>query len=106
MTQSAASASVPEDPSGPGRGSGTTPTARHPVTAALRAILIAGAIICTLYVPIYASKTPKIGSWPFFYFYLVAYMPVAALAMWIVHLLTSRMHPDNGSAITTTEAGE
>lgn len=54
-------------------------------------VLIAGSIICALIVPIYARITPKVGDWPFFYFYLLAYMPVVALAQWIAMLLQRRL---------------
>ena len=49
------------------------------------------AILCTLIVPIYAHITPKIGDFPFFYFYLLAYMPLAAIALWVATLLQRRL---------------
>ncbi|HWG02729.1 MAG TPA: hypothetical protein VG164_12905 [Trebonia sp.] len=70
-------------------------------------VLIAGSIICALVVPIYASITPKVGDWPFFYFYLLAYMPVVALAQWIVMVLQRRLKAparEAGSADAGTEA--
>ena len=30
------------------------------------------------------ATTPKVGDFPFFYFYLLAYMPVVAIVLWIV----------------------
>jgi hypothetical protein len=56
-------------------------------------VLIAAAILGTLIVPIYARITPKIGDWPFFYFYLIAYIPVAAVVLWIAYLLQRRLAP-------------
>ncbi len=56
-------------------------------------MLILAAICGTLFVPIYARITPKIGDWPFFYFYLIAYIPVAAIVIWIVTLLQRRLQP-------------
>ena len=44
--------------------------AAHPVTSAVIAILIIASIFFSLYVPLYASATPKVGDFPFFYFYL------------------------------------
>jgi hypothetical protein len=72
------------------------PVAAHPVTSAAIAILITAAIFCTLWVPIYARETPKVGDFPFFYFYLLAYMPVVAVALWIVTLLQKRLRPGDG----------
>jgi fucose permease len=63
------------------------------VTSAACGLLVAAAICGTLIVPIYARITPKIGDFPFFYFYLLAYMPVVALALWVVRLLQRRLLP-------------
>jgi hypothetical protein len=59
-------------------------------TSLLTAVLLTATIACTLIVPIYARITPRVGDFPFFYFYLLAYMPVAAIALWLVHVLQSR----------------
>jgi Protein of unknown function (DUF3311) len=67
------------------------PVAAHPVTSAAIFVLVAGSICCTLIVPIYAHVTPKIGDFPFFYFYLLAYMPVVAIALWLATLLQRRL---------------
>jgi hypothetical protein len=48
-------------------------------------------IACTLIVPIYARITPRVGDFPFFYFYLLAYMPVVAIALWVVNALQRRL---------------
>jgi uncharacterized protein DUF3311 len=68
-----------------------SPVAAHPITSAAIALLITASICGTLIVPIYARITPKIGDWPFFYFYLIAYIPVAAVILWIVNLLQRRL---------------
>jgi hypothetical protein len=65
--------------------------AAHPVRSAAIAILIAAAIFFVLYTPVYSSVTPKIGAWPFFYFYLLVYMPAVSLVMWIVTWLQRRL---------------
>lgn len=101
------------DPGTPGAGGNipVNPAARstiaaHPFTSAAIAILVAGSIICTLVVPIYASITPKIGDWPFFYVYLLAYMPLVAIAMWVTTLLQRRLRPDrHGSTGNLSSAG-
>ena len=70
--------------------------AAHPVTSAVIAILIIAAIFFSLYVPLYASATPKVGDFPFFYFYLVVYMPVVAIVLSIVIVLQKRLSPSAG----------
>jgi hypothetical protein len=72
----------------------TNPVRTHPWISATIALLISGCIVGTLYVPIYASATPKVGDFPFFYFYLLAYMPVVAIALWIVMQLQKRLGVD------------
>ena len=69
------------------------PVAAHPVTSAVIAILIIASIFFTLYVPLYARATPKVGPFPFFYFYLLVYMPVVAIVLWIVITLQKRLQP-------------
>jgi uncharacterized membrane protein YoaK (UPF0700 family) len=74
------------------------PVTAHPITSAAIFVLVAGAICGTLIVPIYASITPKVGDFPFFYFYLLAYMPLAAIALWLATLLQRRLGtPADGS---------
>ena len=67
--------------------------ASHPVISAAIAVVLIAAIFFALWVPIYASETPKVGDFPFFYFYLLAYMPVVAIACWIVITLQKRLRP-------------
>ena len=68
-----------------------SPVAAHPITSAAIALLITASILGTLIVPIYARITPKIGDWPFFYFYLIAYIPAAAVLLGIAGLLQRRL---------------
>jgi hypothetical protein len=74
-----------------------SPVAAHPFISALITLLILACILCTAIVPIYARETPKIGPWPFFYWYLILYMPVVAVVLWIVTLLQKRLKPAGGS---------
>jgi Na+/melibiose symporter-like transporter len=59
------------------------------------AILIAASIFFILYTPVYASVTPKIGSWPFFYVYMLVYMPATSLVLWIATRLQDRLSRRN-----------
>ena len=74
-------------------GRSRSPVAAHPVTSAIIAILVFASIFFALYVPLYASATPKVGAFPFFYFYLLIYMPVLGVVMWIVITLQRRLRP-------------
>jgi hypothetical protein len=58
--------------------------------AALIAIVLIAAVFFVLYVPLYARATPKVGDFPFFYFYLLIYMPVLGIVLWIVVLAQGR----------------
>jgi hypothetical protein len=91
MTQPAAMPSAPHDP--PGSTRTTNPIAAYPITSAAIFILVFGAICGTLIVPIYASTTPKVGDFPFFYFYMLIYMPITAVALYLAMLLQRRLKP-------------
>jgi hypothetical protein len=79
--------------------------AAHPITSAAIFVLVAASILCTLIVPIYAHITPKIGDFPFFYFYLLAYMPLVAIALWLAALLQRRLAtPTDGSGVSGSDA--
>ena len=94
----AASSSAPRGPQDSTITQVKSSVAARPITSAAIALLITAAICGTLIVPIYARITPKIGDWPFFYFYLIAYIPVAAIILWIVNLLQRRLQqPADGA---------
>lgn len=60
---------------------------RRPVAWAAAAILLLVGIAATLVVPIYARSTPKLGDWPFFYWYQLILVPVIAVLSWFAYLL-------------------
>ena len=68
-----------------------SPIAAHPVTSAIIAILTVAVVFFAVYVPLYARITPKVGDFPFFYFYLLIYMPVVSLVCWIIIVLRGRV---------------
>ena len=84
-------------PSRPTSRGSRSQVAAHPVTSAVIAILIIASIFFAVYVPLYASATPKVGDFPFFYFFLLAYMPALAIVMWIVIVLQARLRPEPGA---------
>ncbi len=74
--------------------------AAHPVTSAAIAVLLIALIFFVLYTPLYSRVTPKIGSWPFFYFYLLIFMPITSLVLWVVLLLQRRLErPADGEGV-------
>ena len=86
----------PESPAAAPVSERRNPLGAHPVTSLVIAVLIAATIACTLIVPIYARITPRVGDFPFFYFYLLAYMPVVAIALWVVNMLQRRLANQGG----------
>jgi len=71
--------------------------AAHPVISAAIAILVAGDIFFALYTPLYARLTPKLGDFPFFYWYLLMFMPITSLALWLAMLLQQRLTAEAGT---------
>ena len=71
--------------------------AAHPLLSAGIAILIAADIFFALYTPIYSRLTPKLGDFPFFYWYLLIFMPVTSVALWLATLLQRRLGDSGGA---------
>lgn len=86
------------------------PIAAHPVISAVITILTVAVVFFAVYVPLYARATPKVGDFPFFYFYLLIYMPVVAIVCWIILMLRNRLGPPaggpDGPAAARTGQGE
>ena len=72
--------------------------AAHPVISAAIAILVAADIFFSLYTPLYSRLTPKLGDFPFFYWYLLIFMPITSLALWLASLLQGRLTADAGGS--------
>ena len=71
------------------------PPGKSPETLATVAVLLVVAIIAALWVPTYARLTPKLGPFPFFYWYQLILVPAVALLTWICYLLLkTRPAPD------------
>ena len=56
----------------------------------LIAVLLAAVLIGTIWVPIYNRTTPALGSFPFFYWYQLLWVPVVALVSWCAYALSRR----------------
>jgi hypothetical protein len=71
----------------------SAPSGKSPVTRGVAAVLLIVAVIGTLWVPIYARATPKLGVFPFFYWYQLILVPTVAILCWICYLLLRRPRP-------------
>jgi hypothetical protein len=60
---------------------------KSPATYVVVTILLLVGIAGTLWVPIYARSTPKLGDFPFFYWYQLIWVPVVAILSWLCYLL-------------------
>ena len=62
-------------------------------------VMLAVAIGGALWVPIYAHVQPKLGAFPFFYWYQLILVPVTSVLCWICYLLlrTRRMRTRPGA---------
>ena len=65
-------------------------------------VMLAVAIGGALWVPIYAHLQPKLGDFPFFYWYQLILVPVTSVLCWICYLLlrtrqTRRAKPRRGA---------
>jgi hypothetical protein len=63
---------------------------RNPVTWAIIAILLAVGVAGPLVVPLYARTAPKLGPFPFFYWYQLVWVPIVAILAFAAYLLTRR----------------
>ena len=70
---------------------GNSPVMRVAVT-----VLLLVAIGGTLWVPIYARSLPKLGDFPFFYWYQLIWVPVVAIVCWVCTVLL-RTRPARGT---------
>jgi len=79
--------------------------AAHPLISAAIAILVTANIFFSVYTPIYARLTPKLGDFPFFYWYLLIFMPITSLVLWLAMQLQKRLTADVSTAdMSTTDA--
>jgi amino acid permease len=61
--------------------------ARNPLSTATAAILLLVAVIGAFWVPFYARSAPKLGDFPFFYWFLLIWMPVVMVLCYLAYLL-------------------
>jgi hypothetical protein len=89
MTSQDVAGSTPEDAmTQPAR------SARSPFRWTLITLLLAVGVAGTLIVPIYARTGPKLGAFPFFYWYQLIWIPIVAILASIAYVLTRRVTAD------------
>jgi len=72
------------------------PSGKSPATWGAVTVLLTVAIGGALWVPIYARSMPKLGDFPFFYWYQLIWIPVTAVLCWICYLML-RTKPASGA---------
>lgn len=75
-----------------------------PAAKAVAGILLLIGVVATLIVPIYARTGPKLGGWPFFYWYQMIWIPLVAILATSAYLLL-RQRPASTSG-NGTGAGQ
>ena len=68
---------------------------KSPATWGVVTILLIIAVGGTLWVPIYARSLPKLGPFPFFYWYQFIWVPVSAVLCWICYVLLKSKPPSH-----------
>jgi len=59
----------------------------QPRNAVIAGILLLIAVIGAFWVPIYARSAPKLGDFPFFYWFQLIWMPVVMVLCYLAYLL-------------------
>lgn len=58
-----------------------------PRNAVIAGVLLLVAVIGAFWVPIYARSAPKLGDFPFFYWFQLIWMPVVMVLCYLAYLL-------------------
>ena len=61
---------------------------KHVGTWIVITVLLAAAVIGTLWVPFYNHLTPTLGDFPFFYWYQLMWVPIVAILAAVSYLLS------------------
>jgi hypothetical protein len=65
----------------------------HLRNAVIAGVLLVVAVVGAFWVPIYARSAPKLGDFPFFYWFQLIWMPVVMVLCYLAYLLL-RTRPD------------
>ncbi|GAA4660981.1 DUF3311 domain-containing protein [Arthrobacter cryoconiti] len=73
----------------------------RPMPYVISGVMLALAVIMPLVVPMYAHDGPRLFSFPFFYWYQMAWVPVCALLVGIAYKLTTAEDKRRRAAVTS-----
>jgi Ca2+/H+ antiporter len=82
---------------------------RNPLSTATATVLLLIAVIGAFWVPFYARSTPKLGDFPFFYWFQLIWMPVVMVLCYLAYLLmktTPAAVADNADGTPATDGQE
>jgi membrane protein implicated in regulation of membrane protease activity len=71
---------------------------KHVGTWIVITVLLAAALIGTLWVPFYNDLIPALGGFPFFYWYQLMWVPIVAILAAAAYLLSRRAERGRGNA--------
>jgi hypothetical protein len=74
------------------------PPRKNPAKWGTVVVLLAATVAGALWVPLYARVRPRLGDFPFFYWYQLVLVPVVAAVCWICYLLLKSEPSPNGKA--------
>jgi hypothetical protein len=83
----------------------TKPRDKSPGTWLAVTILLVFAVGAAFWVPLYARVQPKLGAFPFFYWYQLILVPIVALASWLSYLLLRTRPPTATPSALAPPAG-
>jgi Na+/melibiose symporter-like transporter len=66
---------------------------KSPATWTAVTVLLAMAVLGTLWVPLYARTAPTLGPVPFFYWFQLIWVPMTSVLCWVCYRLL-RVRPD------------
>ena len=72
---------------------------KHTGTWIVIAILLAAAVISTLWVPFYNPLPPTLGDFPFFYWYQLMWVPIVAILSAAAYLLSRPAQRGRAAAV-------
>ena len=72
---------------------------KHTGTWIVITVLLAAAVIGTLWVPFYNHLTPVLGGFPFFYWYQLMWVPIVAILAAVAYLLSRLVQRGNGASV-------
>jgi uncharacterized protein DUF3311 len=78
---------------------------KHTGTWIVIAVLLAAAVIGTLWVPFYNHLTPVFGGFPFFYWYQLMWVPIVAILAGTAYLLSRLIQRGNDASTQPLDNG-